>query len=712
MSLEKVFKLSLLVSMVDKLSGPTAKIGNEIEKTTDKFENFNSKISSLKSKGLEMVTVGTGVSTAMVSLSKSTFETSNALGELSSVGVENLYAVEKAATDFSNTWAGTNKSDFISAAYDIKSGISSLTDEGVAGYTELAGITAKATKATIGEMTDLFATGYGIYKDYYSDLTDMEFGQIFGAGIAKSVQAFKTNGSKMAQSIQTLGAAATSAQVPLEEQLAVLGMLQATMSGSEAGTKYKAFLKSAAKAGDSLGLSFLDANNQLLGMPEILEILRDEFGETLDAAEKMKLQSAFGTEEAVALIELLYSKTGDLQGNIESLYNSMGQGTSAIENMANKINSTDPSKYEIMNQKIQNMKESLGSLLLPVVMDIVEGSSKLVSKITEFAEKHPKLTGYILRVVLLFGVLTAAVGTVMVAFGLSGMVILNLSMNLSAFIGFGKKAIPIVIKFATTLKSFVFVVFNLARSALPGLISSVWSFTAALLANPVTWVVVGIVALIVAIVLLWKNWDKVTAFLKSTWQSFCNSLNTGIGFIKNGFASIVSFITGKMEWFRESGKKIITTLTSGMLSVASVPVKAIKSIFTKVRQYLPFSDAKEGPLSQLTLSGSKVITTMVSGMQQVEKLPAEETKKAFSKVPAAREKSIKKISLSEKKVSETTTSKTDAAGKKTIIQKLVMNVKLDDIEDIKKLKKLLEEIEDAVNSSDDDSDIDVDIITA
>ncbi|CAH8248829.1 hypothetical protein WJ0W_006013 [Paenibacillus melissococcoides] len=35
----------------------------------------------------------------------------------------------------------------------------------------------------------------------------------------------------MSQAIQTLGAAATSANVPLEEQLAIVGMLQATMSG-------------------------------------------------------------------------------------------------------------------------------------------------------------------------------------------------------------------------------------------------------------------------------------------------------------------------------------------------------------------------------------------------------------------------------------------------------------------------------------------------
>lgn len=108
--------------------------------------------------------------------------------------------------------------------YDIKSGIASLSDEGVAEFTSLAALTAKATKSTAGEMTSLFATGYGIYKDYYSDLSDMEFGEMFSAGISDAVRAFKTSGSGMAQAIQNLGASATTAQVPLEEQLSVLGM--------------------------------------------------------------------------------------------------------------------------------------------------------------------------------------------------------------------------------------------------------------------------------------------------------------------------------------------------------------------------------------------------------------------------------------------------------------------------------------------------------
>ena len=731
MSLDKVFKLSVIVSMIDKMTGPASQTGKVLDENATKLDKFNSKMSGMARAGLGMVTVGTGITAATTSLAKSTFETSNALGELSSLGVENLNAVKDAATDFSNTWAGTSKAEFISAAYDIKSGIASLNDEGVAGYTELAGVTAKATKSTVGEMTDLFATGYGIYKDYYSDLSDLEFGEIFGAGIAKSVQAFKTDGSKMAQSISTLGAAATTAQVPLEEQFSVLGMLQATMSGSEAGTKYKAFLKSAAKAGDDLGISFLDANNQLLGMPEILEKLKGKYGETLDATEKMQLQEAFGTEEAVALIDLLYNKTGDLQDNIELLYDSMGQGSDAVEEMADKINSTDPAKYQIMLQKIQNMKESLGSLLLPVLMDFVNITSNAVDKITNFAEGHQKLMGFILRVVALFGIMLAAVGGVMVVVSGLGVVIASFIKNITGlYKSFGKiikilkRVLPIVLRLGKALKlmglSALKGAGNAAKgmllmarqaittavTALPALISSVWAFTAALLANPITWIVIGIMALIAVVIYLWKHWDKVTAFMKTAWQGFCNGISTGIAFIKNGFHSIVTFITGKLAWFRQSGKKIITTLTAGIKSAASHPIKAIKDIFQKVRQYLPFSDAKVGPLSQLTLSGKKVLTTMVGGMQQVENLPAKQVSKSFAKIDGAQKKEIKKISLKEKS-SETTSMTTTSSGKKTIIQKLILNVKLDEIEDIKKLKKLLEQIEDMNNSADDDADEDL-----
>ena len=232
MSLESVFKLSLIMNMIDNLSGPMAGVASKVGANVSKLDAASQTFGSMAKAGAAMQETGSQIVNAVLAPVEATFETRRALGELASLGVQDLEAVENAARSFSDQWAGTSKADFISAAYDIKSGIASLSDEGVAEFTSLAALTAKATKSTAGEMTSLFATGYGIYKDYYSDLSDMEFGEMFSAGISDAVRAFKTSGSGMAQAIQNLGASATTAQVPLEEQLSVLGMLQATMGGS------------------------------------------------------------------------------------------------------------------------------------------------------------------------------------------------------------------------------------------------------------------------------------------------------------------------------------------------------------------------------------------------------------------------------------------------------------------------------------------------
>ena len=230
--MESIFKLSVMVNMIDNITGISKKINENVTKLKTGIEALDNKFKEMTKSGFLMVGTGTVISKSLLTPVKATYETKKALGELASLGYEDLQLIENAAKDFSNEFAGTTKAQFITASYDIKSGISSLTDEGVAEFTKLAGLTAKATKSTIEEMTSLFATGYGIYKDYYSNLSDIEFGEMFSAGISKSVQQFKTTGSEMASAIESLGGTATSANVPLEEQLAILGMLQATMSGS------------------------------------------------------------------------------------------------------------------------------------------------------------------------------------------------------------------------------------------------------------------------------------------------------------------------------------------------------------------------------------------------------------------------------------------------------------------------------------------------
>lgn len=49
---------------------------------------------------------------------------------------------------------------------------------------------------------------------------------------------------------------------------------------------------------------------------------------------------------------------------------------------------------------------------------------------------------------------------------------------------------------------------------------AVWAMNAALLANPITWIILGVVALIAAIVALAMNWDSIVAWITDVWGGF------------------------------------------------------------------------------------------------------------------------------------------------------------------------------------------------
>jgi len=552
------------MNLVDRLSGPMAGVASKVGADVSRLDALSQTFGNFAKAGAVMQEAGSQITSAVLAPVEATFETQRALGELSSLGVKDLDALEGAARKFSDQWSGTTKADFISAAYDIKSGISTLSDEGVAEFTGLAALTAKATKATAAEMTSLFASGYGIYKGYYDDLTDIQFGEMFSAGIAESVRAFKTSGSGMAQGIQSLGASATTANVPLEEQLAILGMLQATMGGAEAGTKYKAFLRSAAKGGEALGLSFLDANNQLLSMPEILGALRGKFGETMDAAEKMELQKAFGDTEAVALIDLLYSKTGDLQDNILNLYGAMGQGTSVAQEMASAIQETEPERFARLQQRIHNVAESIGGSLLPTVNDLMGKGEQVLTKAAAWIEGNQELVRVIMLTVLAVGGFLAIGGTVITVVSGVGLAV---TKTVSTF---------------KMLRSGFFLV----KGALGPLTGSVWSFTAALLANPVTWVVLGIVALIAALVLLYNKCEWFRDGVGAILSFFGNSLRAGLELARNILGAIGSLIGSGLESANAAAREKLNNMKrtyeehgGGVRGIAAVTMEGVTGVF-------------------------------------------------------------------------------------------------------------------------------------
>lgn len=606
MGMESVFKLSVVMGMVDKLTTPLSSVTNSVQDSTQKM---NDAFGTVQKAGAALSGVGAAITTSCIATVTSTFATQDALGELSSLGVQDLKAVEDAAKSFSDTWAGTTKSNFITAAYDIKSGIASLTDEGVAQFTELAALTGKATKSTTEEMGSLFATGYGIYKGAYENMSDLEFGEMFSAGIATAVKNYKTAGSEMASSISALGATATNNNVPLEEQLAILGQLQTTMSGSEAATKYKSFLNQAASAGKKLGLSFVDANNKLLSTPEILSILKNKYGDTIDAVEKQQLKEAFGTDEAVAMIDLLYNDIDGLSGGIDSMAASMKKGTSVTKEMAEAINNTPAQKFKVLKQQIHNNVEELGNGLLPVVNQTMDKVSGLIQKGSDWISNNQKTVQSIMNIALRLGVVLMVLGTVIGVIGTVGKAVLAAKSAITA------------VKTAWTVLSGAFAT------------------------SPIGWIVIAIGALIAAFVLLWNKsevfrnfwiglFDKVMGAVQNAWSTLQPALqNLGQKLMELYEASkpilnIIGKIAGVigtvfLGTFVGAIQGVISALTpltnalSSLISFATNIVRAIVALFKgDFSGACNFASSAIGDLKNFFINGFNAITSFLRGFAE------------------------------------------------------------------------------------------------
>lgn len=399
-----------------------------IQRVNSKLDGFEAKTKQIRTSSAKMAAVSiagiTALGASIGGLVGKYQDLAKSRGEIKSLGLsgKEIDVITKEAKAFSNAFSGTTQADFVRASYDIKSGISSLSATGVAKFTALAALTGKATKSTTEQMTSFFATGYGIYNKQFEKFAakniagwhhlskeerDIKFGEYFAAGIAGAVKEFKTNGAQMQAAIENLGAAATSSNVPLSEQLAILGTLQKSMSGSDAATKYRAFLTGIVGAQKKLKLHFLDSNNQLKSTPEILEEFRRKFGDALDDMEKQSLKKALGSDEAMAYVTALYDKIDDLRASQGRLNRTMKSGTKEVLSMAQAMN--EGREFELLSQNINNLAITIGEQFAPMAVSAAKYIGYLTTTIDKWMGANSETVDTIVSVVSAGGMALATV---------------------------------------------------------------------------------------------------------------------------------------------------------------------------------------------------------------------------------------------------------------------------------------------------------------
>jgi TP901 family phage tail tape measure protein len=373
-------KLMFSIGLLDKVSGPAGRIqktlGNVAGKATESFAKMAGGAAGVVASGY-----------AMTSLATPAHDLNLALGEVRSLDVaqSSLDALSNSAVSFSVKY-GESASDFVKSSYDIQSAIAGLQGNELASFTNASAVLAKGTKSDAGTITNYMGTMYGIFKNSADNMGKAEWVEQLTGQTATAVQMFKTTGSGMAEAFSSIGASATAAGIAQSEQMAILGTLQATMTGSEAGTKYKAFLTGVGEAQDKLGLKFTDSQGNMLGMVDILGKLQGKFGSTFDVAESDALKKAFGSDEAVGMIKLLMADTTGLATSIDSI----GKVTGMDKAKAMAKSMVDP--FQRWNQGINAVKIGLGQALLPILYPLSEKLAEGAGWIHNWTQRSPMLT--------------------------------------------------------------------------------------------------------------------------------------------------------------------------------------------------------------------------------------------------------------------------------------------------------------------------------
>jgi TP901 family phage tail tape measure protein len=508
MQLSKLDKLMFTIGMIDAVSKPMGKIMGKLQQLQD-----------ISKSAMTDIAVGAaGVAAAVMLVTSSlgpAIDQNRALGEVASLGVaqEDLALLNKTSLEFSSNF-GDNSQDVVRAAYDIQSAIAGLTGEELAAFTNASGVLAKATKADIGNITSYMGTMYGIFETNAKAMGNSSWVEQVAGQTSRAVQMFKTTGPQMESAFGKLGASGAAHGIQMGEQMAILGQLQATMSGSEAATKYKAFLNGVGKAQEMLGIAMTDSQGKMLPMVDIMNNIKAKMGDIDDVAKSDALKTAFGSVEAVDLIKQLIPQTEKLASNIVELNNVTGMdGT--VE-MANEM--VDP--WMRLSGGVGAATTALGQSFMPVIEPVIVLLAEAAAGVLAFTQEFPELTGYIVA---------GAAGVVGLIAAISAV---NIAMGIWKFMTIG----------AGMATMFLSVIIGTWRALVVSATAVQWLFNAALSANPIGLIVLGVVALITAIGGLFLYWNEFkAAFMDSSMGKWLSGIVDGIVSLKD---KVVNFFKG------------------------------------------------------------------------------------------------------------------------------------------------------------------------
>lgn len=401
-------------------------------------------------------------------------------------------------------------------------------------------------------------------------------GVAIGAGILGMVKTTTAYGDEVWKASQSTGMAVAEYQklayaarysnVEQTELNAAMIRLNKRLADTANGSK------TAGQVFTKLGINIRDTSGHLRTSGEVFAELAGKFAGMKDGAEK------------TALVYELFGKSG---ANLIPLLNGGAKGLEDMGVEAERMGyvlSTEAAKAsEQFNDNLSRVTDSakglmfqLGAALIPTLDTLAQKITAAVLKVSEWIKENPNLANTISTVLIGLTALLGMVGGVSVVIGAVTFTVGKFATALR-----GVMVAVNVGKALFAAASNGMLVFRVQYAALVvwQKLAAVaqWLFNSALYACPVVWIIAAIMAVIGAVYLLVKHWDKVSAFFVGLWEGIKNVFASAWNWIKNLFSSL-----NPVGWFSRMWGGVTAwfgRLWEGVKNVFSSAWDGIKQMF-------------------------------------------------------------------------------------------------------------------------------------
>ena len=495
-----------------------------LELQQSKLNGVISAKNNLKSAAADLGAFGIGVYAAsrpivgMIETAASFEQGMSKVKAISRASAEDMGLLTKQAKDLGRTTQFTARQSADAMSYlgmagwnsqEILKGMPGLLDLAAAGNTDLA-----RTADIVSDELSAFGMG----ADQAGHMADV---------FAYTITRTNTNVEMLGETMKYAAPVAHAFGVDMEETAALAGLMaDKGIKASQAGTSLRTgFLrlagppKQASKAMEALGMNMSEMSKQQAEAQAAMKGLGIELSDT-KGPRKMsaiitelrdKLQG-LSQEERLASVGAIFGKnasTGWLAvidsapDKFDALVKEMDKCDGESKRLAKTMTDNASGAMIRLKSAMEGVAIGFGSAFLPMLADAGDGLANLASSIAEVAEEHPELIKGI-------GLVTAAMVGAVGAFKVARVAYAAYRV-VAATLGF----IHLSNAAATATATAATVAGTGATAAAT---AGTWAFNAALMANPIGLIVVGIAGLIAAGYALYKNWDKVSAGLVKGWE--------------------------------------------------------------------------------------------------------------------------------------------------------------------------------------------------